>query len=207
MDGRRWVLLLAALVCVCVVGGPANPAGAEAVIGEAAPQFSLPDAEGTARSLGEFSDQYVVLEWFNPECPFVRKHYGSGNMQALQRTYTDAGVAWLTIDSSAPGKQGHLTPTQAKATSGQEGMASTALLLDPTGEVGRLYGAKTTPHMFIIDPAGTLVYAGAIDDTPSTDPADIARSTNFVSLVLDNVLAGATAPTFSNTSYGCSVKY
>lgn len=180
---------------------------AAAVAGEPAPAFQLPDAGGKTRSLEEFKGKFVVMEWLNPDCPFVRKHYDSGNMQRLQETYTGKGVTWLSINSSAPGKQGHLTPETAKAFVAERGAVSTAILLDPDGTVGRAYGAKTTPHMFIINPQGVLIYAGAIDDTPSPDPADVEGARNYVAAALDAALAGEPVATPQSKPYGCSVKY
>jgi len=184
---------------------PAAAAGGG--IGEPAPGFALTDSTGTARSLAEFRGRVVVLEWFNHECPFVRKHYDSGNMQRLQAAYTDQGVVWLTIVSSAPGKQGYLSAEQANAVIRERGARQTALLLDPDGTVGRRYGAKTTPHLFIIDPEGRLLYAGAIDDRPSTDPDDIRVATNYVQQALDEALAGQLVSVPETKPYGCSVKY
>ncbi len=205
MKGREWV---ACVGLVLVVSWGVTAQAAEGVaVGAEAPDFSLIDSNEQARSLSEFEGQFVVLEWFNHDCPFVGKHYGSGNMQALQRTYTEQGVAWLSINSSAPGKQEHLTLEQARRLTEEKGAAPTAVLLDPEGTVGRRYGAKTTPHMFIIDPEGVLVYQGAIDDTPSTNQADIPTAKNYVQLALDAVLAGEPIAEASTKPYGCSVKY
>ena len=200
-------LSLASLVWLTVVmaGGPT--VGAEAVVGEPAPDFSVADASGATRSLAEFKGRFVVLEWFNPECPFVRKHYGSGNMQGLQAAAAERGVVWLTVASSAPGKQGHLTPEQAGAVIQELGAKQTALLLDPDGTVGRRYGAKTTPHLFLIGPEGRLLYAGAIDDRPSVDPDDIPGATNYLQQALDEALAGEPVSVPQTKPYGCSVKY
>lgn len=180
---------------------------AQAVVGQAAPAFSVADTQGQTQALDQYKGKWVVLEWTNHECPFVKKHYGAGNMQKLQKDYTAKGVAWLTVISSAAGKQGHLTPAQADQLTKERGAAPRAVLLDAAGTMGRAYGAKTTPHMYVIDPTGKLVYAGAIDDTPSTDPADIPRSRNYVSAALDAALAGKPVPTATSTPYGCSVKY
>ncbi len=180
---------------------------AQANVGQAAPAFSATDTQGRAHTLDQYKGKWVVLEWTNHECPFVRKHYGSGNMQKLQKTYAGKGVTWLTVISSAAGKQGHVTPAQADQLTKERGAAPSAVLLDPEGKMGRAYGAKTTPHMFVIDPSGKLVYAGAIDDTPSTDPADLPSSRNYVSAALDAALAGKPVPTGTSTPYGCSVKY
>lgn len=183
------------------------PAHADAVVGQPAPEFTLGDSHGKIHSLAEFKGKVVVLEWVNPECPFVQKHYGSGNMQKLQKTYTAKGVAWLTINSSAPGKQGHLTPATAGAFVKEQGAAPSAILLDPDGRAGRAYGAKTTPHMYVIDASGKLAYAGAIDDKPSTDTDDIATARSYIKESLDAVLSGSPVTTPSTQPYGCSVKY
>ena len=149
----------------------------------------------------------MVLEWYQPDCPFVRKHYRSGNMQALQKEYTAKGVAWLSIDSSAPGEQGNYPAGKLNEIAAQDGASRTALLLDPAGDVGRLYGAKTTPDMYVIDPKGILVYKGAIDNKRSTDLADVQTATNYVKGALDAVMTGKTVPTTATQPYGCSVKY
>ena len=178
-----------------------------AEVGQRAPDFSLPDAAGATRSLSEFAGKFVVLEWFNNECPFVRKHYDSGNMQRLQAAYTAKGVVWLTVASSAPGKQGYMSAEQAQGVIRARQAHQTALLLDPDGTVGRRYGAKTTPSLFIINPEGVLIYAGAIDDTPSTDQADIGPAENYVRRALDEAMAGRPVSVSETKSYGCSVKY
>ncbi len=180
---------------------------AQAVVGQAAPAFSAADTQGRPHALDQYKGKWVVLEWTNHECPFVKKHYGSDNMQKLQKAYTARGVVWLTVISSAPGKQGHVTPAQADQLTKERGAAPSAVLLDSEGRMGRAYGAKTTPHMFVIDPAGKLVYAGAIDDTPSTDPADIPAARNYLSAALDAALAGRPVAVATSTPYGCSVKY
>lgn len=176
-------------------------------VGTAAPDFSLSDAKGKTHSLTEHKGKYVVLEWFNPECPFVKKHYGSGNMQKLQEEYTGKGVVWLTIDSSAPGLEGNLTPEQAQKTMAELKTKQTALLLDPDGKAGQLYGAKNTPFMVVINPEGKIVYEGAIDSKASPNPADIPNSTNYVKVALDETMAGKPVSTPSSRPYGCSVKY
>jgi peroxiredoxin len=176
-------------------------------VGGAAPDFSLTDAKGKAHSLSEYKGKYVVLEWFNPECPFVKKHYGSGNMQKLQGEYTGKGVVWLSIDSSAPGSEGNLTPEQAEKKVGEWKTRQTALLLDPEGKAGRAYGAKNTPHMFVINPEGKVIYEGAIDSKATPNPADIPNSTNYIKVALDESLAGKSVTTSSTKPYGCSIKY
>ena len=175
--------------------------------GEEAPDFTLTDSKGTSHKLSDFRGKLVVLEWLNHDCPFVKKHYGSGNMQKLQKEYTANGVVWLSIISSAPGKQGHRTGPQADADTKDKNANPTAVLLDPAGEVGQKYEAKTTPHMFVIDKEGKVIYAGAIDSIRSTDPADTARSENYVRQALDAALAGKAVPTPSTKPYGCGVKY
>jgi peroxiredoxin len=184
-----------------------SSAAAQAVVGQPAPAFTLTDSNGKPESLGSFKGKYVVLEWWNYECPFVNKHYASGNMQKLQKTWTGKGVAWLTVSSSAAGKQGHVDAAAANRLMTEKAGASTAVLLDHDGKVGKLYGAKTTPHLFVINPKGTVVYAGGIDDKPSTDQADIATAKNYVQAALEESLAGKPVTTASAQPYGCSVKY
>src|SRR3989440_11220901 len=147
-------------------------------VGTNAPDFSLTDSKGQTDSVSQYKGKYVVLEWFNPECPFVKKHYGSDNMQKLQKEYTDKGVVWLTIDSNAPGTEGNLTPEQAQKVATSWKTQQTALLLDPDGKVGRAYGSKNTPNMVIINPEGKIAYEGAIDSKATPNPADIPSSTN-----------------------------
>jgi peroxiredoxin len=195
------------LVVALAVLAAAVSAHAQAVVGQPAPAFTTQDEGGRTRSLAEFKGKVVVLEWWNPDCPFVGKHYKSGNMQKLQKEWTGKGVVWLTVNSSAAGQQGHVDGTKAAALmSGQHGAAS-AVLLDPSGTVGRAYGAKTTPHMFVIDAKGTLVYAGGIDDKPSTDAADVATATNYVGAALAQLTAGQPVAVATSQPYGCGVKY
>lgn len=176
-------------------------------IGAAAPAFTAVDSNGKSHSLADFKGKYVVLEWLNHGCPYVVKHYESKNMQGLQKEYTAKGVVWLSIISSVPGKQGHSTPAQANEDLAAKGAASTAVLLDEKSDIGRLYGAKTTPHMFVIDPAGNVIYKGAIDDKPTTDTDDIAGATNYVRAALDAAMAGKAVAVAQSKPYGCSVKY
>lgn len=194
-----------------LVLGPPPSAYAEAVgsvtTGSPAPSFTLPGIDGKQHSLDEYKGKVVVLEWFNEGCPFVKKHYASGNMQALQKEYTGKGVAWLTIVSSAPGKQGHDDAAGHKAKLGEWKASPTAFLTDESGEVGKKYGARTTPHMYVIDSSGALVYQGAIDDKATTKESDIPGSKNFVKAALDEVTAGKPVTTASTEPYGCSVKY
>ena len=179
----------------------------ETAIGKAAPDFSLISTTGATNALSAFKGKYVVLEWTNFECPFVKKHYGTGNMQSLQKTYTGKGVVWLTINSSAPEKQGYFAAEKWNEMIKEKGAASTALLLDPDGKVGRLYGAKTTPHVFVINPEGVLIYMGAIDDKPTFKPEDVKTAKNYVQMALDAAMEGKPVETPSTQSYGCSVKY
>src|SRR2546429_4526755 len=176
-------------------------------VGSAAPDFSAPDANGKTQSLSEYKGKYVVLEWFNPECPFVKKHYGSDNMQKLQSEYTGKGVVWLTIDSNAPGTEGNITAEQAKKIMDSWKTKQTALLLDPESKVAKLYGAKNTPNMVIIDPEGKIVYEGAIDSKASPNPADIPTSTNYVKAALDESLGGKAVSNAQTKPYGCHITY
>lgn len=197
--------LLPILIAALALG--AVQAWAQAAVGAPAPSFTLTDTKGATHALADFAGKPVVLEWTNPECPFVKKHYGAKNMQALQAKYVAQGAVWLSVCSSAPGKQGHYPADEWNRILAEQGSAATALLLDPDGQVGRAYGAKTTPHLFVVDAAGTLVYDGAIDDNPSTDSADIPGARAYVAEALDAVLAGAPVPVAQTKPYGCSVKY
>jgi peroxiredoxin len=184
----------------------AVPAAA-AQVGQPAPNFKLNDADGRTVSLADYKGKTVVLEWHNPGCPYVRKHYDSGNMQKTQAAARNAGTVWLTINSGAPGKQGHMSGPEAKALAAKEKARSTAYLLDPKGVVGKGYQAKTTPHMYIVDQAGTLVYAGGIDDKPTADKADIASARNHVLAALAEIQAGKPVSVATSRPYGCTVKY
>lgn len=175
--------------------------------GQPAPDFTLTDSDGKAHKLSDFAGKVVVLEWLNHGCPFVKKHYDSGNMQKLQKKYTGEGVVWLSIVSSAPGKQGHMSPADTNKTKTEKGAAPTAVLLDEDGKVGKLYNAKVTPELFIVGKDGVLLYAGAIDDKKSTEPADVAVAKNYIVQALDEILAGKSVSESSSTAYGCSVKY
>lgn len=180
---------------------------AQVSVGEAAPEFTLPDTEGASHSLADYEGKYVVLEWLNFGCPFVGKHYGSGNMQQLQKTFTDKGVVWLSIVSSAEGKQGYYPPSEMKAQKKKHNGHMSALLMDPDGEVGRTYGAKVTPHMYVIGPEGTLLYKGGIDDKPTTDEADVEGAKNFVRNALTQAMNGKDVNPKTAPPYGCTVKY
>jgi peroxiredoxin len=176
-------------------------------VGDPAPGFTAKDSNGKSQSLSDYKGKYVVLEWHNQGCPYTQKHYSSGNMQRLQKEWTAKGVVWFTVISSAPGTQGFVTPTQENDYLKQVNAVPTAVLMDPGGSLGHLYSAKTTPHMFIIDPSGTLIYNGAIDDHATSDPADIASSKTYVSLALSEAMAGKPISEGATRPYGCSVKY
>ncbi len=197
------LLLMVALVC-----GVSAPALADPVVGKPAPTFIANDVTGKSVDLTALKGKTVVLEWTNYGCPFVRKHYDSGNMQKLQKDIVAKDVVWLTIMSSAEGKEGFYATDAlaAKAAAGKKA-ASSHLIRDPKGAIGKLYGASTTPHMFVIDPKGVLVYKGAIDDMPSVDPATLKTAKNYVSAAVDEVLSGKTVTTAETQPYGCSVKY
>ncbi len=195
--------LILSVVCLAM----AVPAMANVKTGGPAPDFTLSDTGGKSHSLSGFKGKFVVLEWLNHDCPFVQKHYGSGNMQSLQKEFTGNGVIWLSINSSSEGQQGQYSPQEADELTRQTGAAPTAVLLDSDGKVGRRYGARTTPHMFIINPDGVLIYQGAIDDKASTDPEDIPDSKNYVKAALSEAMSGQPVTTPTTKSYGCSVKY
>lgn len=187
----------------------ALPCSAEALAktGQEAPSFSAMDSNGRKHALSDFLGKTVVLEWYNHECPYVQKHYATKNMQEMQRKYTAQGVVWLTISSSAAGKQGHVDGPAANKLIQESGAAQTAFLLDHDGSIGRQYGARTTPHMFVIDASGRLVYSGAIDNNNSSRHSSVEGAHNYVGAALDSLLAGMPIKTSSTEPYGCSVKY
>jgi peroxiredoxin len=185
----------------------AATAHATPTVGQPAPDFTVPDAAGAPVKLSDFRGKFVVLEWTNPGCPFVAKHYNSGNMQSLQKTWGAKEVVWLSISSTNPRSSDYQKPDQLAALWKKQGATPRALLMDDDGKVGRLYEARTTPHMYVIDPKGTLVYAGGIDDKRSTSQADIKTAKNYVTLALTEATAGKPVTTATATPYGCSVKY
>lgn len=199
--------LIGIAVLALLGSATSSRAGNPAEVGSPAPAFTLPDVRGDEHSLADFSGKYVVLEWVNYDCPFVGKHYRSGNMPSLQTTYTGKGVIWLSICSSAPGKQGYFEGDDLTERMAEEKAAPTAYLVDKEGSVGQAYGAKTTPHMYVIDPQGILIYAGGIDNIRSTDTDDIKKATNYVRAALDAALSGKPVAVTTSAPYGCSVKY
>jgi len=196
--------MLTTLAALAVIAAPAKAA---LVVGKPAPNFKLSDTNGRPVTLSEFRGRTVVLEWHNPGCPFVKKHYDSGNMQKSQATAAKDGVVWLSINSGAPGKQGYMSGAEAKTHPATAGARPASYLLDPRGVVGKAYDAKTTPHMFVINKAGTLVYAGGIDDKPTANPADIRTARNNVLEALLELKAGKAVSVATSRPYGCAVKY
>ncbi len=176
-------------------------------VGQAAPDFSGTASDGKTYHLADYRGKFVVLEWHNNGCPYTRKHYNSGNMQNLQKQWTARGVVWFTVLSSAPGKQGYVNANDENTYMSKMGAAPTAALLDPTGAIGHLYDAKTTPQMIVINPQGNIVYDGAIDNRPTSDLKDIQGATNYVGLALEESLAGKNVDVAATRPYGCSVKY
>ena len=196
-----WRIMFGALVFAA--GMPALAATA----GQTAPNFTLTDTQGSTVQLSDFKGRYVVLEWTNPGCPFVQNHYNTRNMQTLQGSWGPRGVVWLAIDSSNRSSSDYLAPAKLGEWMQARGAAQKAVLIDPESAIARLYQAKTTPHMFVISPEGTIVYAGAIDDRPSTRPEDPAAAHNYVRAALTEATAGKAVATAASTPYGCSIKY
>jgi hypothetical protein len=197
--------LLPMLVALLLCAAPTLMLAAK--VGEAAPNFTGTGSNGQTYHLADYRGKFVVLEWHNNGCPYVRKQYNSGNMERLQKQWTGDGVVWFTILSSAPGKQGYVTAGEENDYMAKMQAAPTAALLDPTGDIGHLYDAKTSPHMFVINPQGVLIYDGAIDDKPTTELSDVPGATNYVSLALQQAMAGKPVETATTRPYGCSVKY
>ena len=198
------------ILSIAATAGPftgVQAGGNRAALGAAAPAFTARDIAGHDVNLSDYAGKMVVLEWTNDGCPFVGKHYNSGNMQALQRRYTEAGDIWLTVASSAPGEQGHVGPAEARADIARWGAAPSDYLLDPDGVLGHLYDARATPHMVVIDAKGVVAYMGAIDDKRSTDLADVKIAKNYVAAALDELAAGKPVTVAATSDCGCSVKY
>jgi peroxiredoxin len=196
------VASLAGLVGILDVAAAAAPQ-----IGQPAPDFSVQDSKGDSVRLSQYRGKTVVLEWTNADCPYTRKHYGSGNMQAVQALARQSGIVWLSVVSSAPGKQGYVNGPAADALTAQRHAEPTAVLLDPTGAVAHLYDAKTTPHMFVIDPDGKLAYMGGIDSIATADPADIPHAEPYLKEAMLAVSQGEKPPHAVTKPYGCSIKY
>lgn len=194
-----------AFAAVLAVAAPMAQAAVAA--GQSAPNFTLTDIQGNKHSLMDFQGKYVVLEWFNSECPFVQKHYESSNMQGLQKKYGEKGVVWLTINSTTPESSNYRNPAQSQEIAKDWKISSAALMLDPDGRVGKTYGARTTPHMWVIDPKGKVVYAGGIDDKATFRIADVQGAKNYVAVALDESMAGKPVAVPAAAPYGCSVKY
>lgn len=203
-DASPWTRRSALIAAACVLAASGVHAG---VVGQPAPAFTAVDAAGKPVSLSEFKGRTVVIEWTNPGCPFVRKHYDSANMQTTQKDAVAKGVVWLTVNSTARDASDYKPPADMAVWMTQQGAKATATLMDTDGKVGRLYAAKTTPHMYVIDDKGTLVYAGAIDSKPSANPADVKTATNHVAAALAETLAGKPVTVSSTRPYGCSIKY
>lgn len=204
---RRTVLSLTAALAFCGLTAFATAASAKPEIGKPAPDFTAVDTKGNPVALSSLRGKTVVLEWTNAECPYVVKHYGAGNMQKLQSEAAADGVVWLTLISSAPNEQGHVSPAEANKLTLDRKAAPASIVLDETGKIGRAYDARTTPHMFVINPEGTLVFMGGIDDKPTASKTDIAGATNYVRLALDAVKSGKPVATPVARAYGCSIKY
>lgn len=209
---KKWIggaALAVAVGMVVLVSINAKPRAelGSVQIGEEAPDFTLMAADGSEQSLSDYRGQYVILEWVNHGCPYVKKHYNSKNMTNMQKAMTAKGVAWLSISSSKEGSQGYHTPSEWQKVNEEKGGAATAVLLDSAGDVGRLYGARTTPHMYVINPEGVLIYKGAIDSIPSTDIDDIPKAKSYVVLAVDQAMSGQNVEIASTEPYGCSVKY
>jgi peroxiredoxin len=200
-------VLIMALFLSLIMGMSKKSTDSSVELDRQAPNFSLINSDSKGINLSDYKGKIVVLEWFNYGCPFVRKHYDSQNMQKLQKKYRNKGVIWLSVVSSAKGKQGYLTPLKAKSKIREEGSHANEVLLDPNGEVGKMYGAIVTPHIFIINKEGALAYNGAIDSIPSYDLSDIPQAKNYVKLALDNLLIGKQPEIKKTRPYGCSVKY
>jgi peroxiredoxin len=178
-----------------------------ALPGQPAPGFRATDVNGKTVSLADFRGKTVVLEWNNPNCPFVQKHYTSGNMQSLQQKNMESGVVWLAVNSTTESHSDYMSPAKLAAWFADQKAAPTAILMDTRGDIGRAYGAKVTPHMYVIDPKGTLIYAGAIDDKRSANPADVKTATNYVAAALADARAGKPVASASTSAYGCTIKY
>lgn len=205
MKNKIKSLRLLSVLLACSLG--ASLSGATAEVGKAAPDFTLPGAKGETHKLSDYEGKYVVLEWLNHGCPWVKKHYETNNMQDLQKKYADQGVVWLSVISSAEGQQGYLTAEQAKETFESKNVQAADILLDPDGKVGRLYNARVTPELYVINPDGVLIYMGAIDNDNSQSHDKVKEATNYVSAAIDADRAGQPVEVSATKAYGCTVKY
>lgn len=205
MNRRAFTTLLASAAAILLL--PVGASHAEPKVGSPAPAFSAVSSDGKTVSLADYRGKTIVLEWTNDGCPYVRKHYGTGNMQALQKKWTDQGIVWLSVISSPPGEQGFADGARANALTAERKASPSAVLLDPKQQVARAYGATVTPHMYIIKPDGTLAYAGGIDDKATARPADVKDARNFVDAALAELKAGKPVSTPATRAYGCTVKY
>ena len=201
------MIRLSTLAAAAILTLTAPAATANVAAGQSAPDFALADIQGKQQKLSAYRGKYVVLEWFNSECPFVQKHYDSGNMQSLQRRYVDKGVVWLTLNSTSPESSNYRDAARSQQIVKDWRINASALILDPEGKVGQAYGARTTPHMWVIDPAGKVIYTGGIDDKATFRAADLKDAKNFVAAALDESMAGKPVSVAAATPYGCSVKY
>jgi peroxiredoxin len=200
-------MALKTFVSVLVLSFCASLSQAAITVGQAAPDFSAKDAAGKVHKLSDYKGKYVVLEWTNPGCPYVQKHYRSQNMQNLQKAWTQKNVAWLAVNSTNPGHSDYQKPDVAQDYMNKVGAAATALLMDSDGKVGSAYAARNTPHMFVVDPQGKLIYAGAIDDKRSTDEEDVKTAKNYIAAALSEAMAGKAVSVSATQPYGCSIKY
>jgi peroxiredoxin len=204
---RLFAISLYSAMTIITLSSGTQPAFAQALIGAAAPAFTLTDSNGRSLSLADFKGKTVVLEWTSHECPYVGKHYRGNNMQALQKKWTGQGVVWLSVISSAPGQPGYVSPQQANKLTADRSAAPTAVLLDLTGKVGHAYGARTTPHMYVINGEGALVYKGGVDDQPTARVQDLKSARNFVDQALSEISQGNPVSVTASRAYGCSIKY
>jgi hypothetical protein len=205
---KKLTLILILICSTIVLMNSTNSTDqAGVVVGEAAPEFSVVDAHGNMHSLSDYEGQWIILEWLNHGCPFVRKHYDGNNMQELQKKFTEQGVIWFSVVSSAPGTQGYMEPEETLKTAEEKGAAPTAILLDSDGTMGRAYDARVTPHMYIINPDGILEYNGAIDDKPTARLRDLEGAHNYVVAAMTSLMNGEAVEVTTNTPYGCTVKY
>lgn len=200
-------VIFAAMMVINLTSETEEKPNTNATVGEQAPTFEVMGADGEMHSLSDYEGQYVILEWLNYGCPYIQKHYKGDNMQQLQKKYTDKGVVWLSVISSAPGSQGYMEAEEAQKSIDEYGSSPTEILLDSSGKVGKAYDARVTPHMFIIDPSGTLRYNGAIDDKPTPAASSLETAHNYIDAAMNSLMNGEEVEVKSNTPYGCGVKY